>query len=498
MNLVTFAPTRACRSFCCARATLVAVRSPLLLAMIVAILLLTGTRALCAQSTIHVPADQPTIQAAIDAAQNGDTVLVAPGTYYENLQIQNKSITVRSDKGAAQTIVDGGKNNVVANINAGIGFNITLDGFTIQNGATSLSPSNGGVVAYGFATIQNNIIRANWGYGITVQGGSVNILNNHIVTTAPNAGQAYCYVYALNGINMVSSTLPGQIAPAQTRISGNLIEGDGTFCSGSGIGVNANSPVLIEDNTVRGTTKGIGVSDLQRTDDNLHVIVRQNLIYNNRYGGLYFDYFPFFGSVPYGVAPVTMVATNNTLYNNLTAGTYYDNTGRGPLAEVVLSDFYSRMALFNNLIIGSSSVSPVINCDSLGGVSGVNRTPPVFDHNNIYNMQTSSSALFLNDCGYPASFIGLNGNISANPLFASSTDLHLGPSSPSVDSANNSAAGIAGTDLDGNPRVRIPKALAIPSSTWVLTKPQAPRLRPFPPLRLPPLPTISSGRSRLS
>jgi pectin methylesterase-like acyl-CoA thioesterase len=260
--------------------------------MTVAILLLTGTEALLAQSTIHVPADQRTIQAAIDAAQNGDTVLVAPGTYYENLQIQNKSITVRSDKGAAQTILDGGKKNVVANISAGIGFNITLDGFTIQNGATSLSPSNGGVVAYGFANIQNNVIRENWGYGITVQGGSVNILNNHVVTTAPSASQAYCYVYALNGINMTSSTLPGQITPVQIRISGNLIEGDGTFCSGSGIGVSAASPVLIENNTIRGTTKGIGVSDLQRNDDDVHVIVRQNLIYDNRYGGLYFDYFP--------------------------------------------------------------------------------------------------------------------------------------------------------------------------------------------------------------
>jgi hypothetical protein len=270
------------------------------------------------------------------------------------------------------------------------------------------------------------------------------------------------YVYALAGINMNSNTLPGQIVPVQTRISGNLIEGDGTVCSGPGISVAASSPVLVENNTIRGTTKGIGVSDLQRTDDNVHVIVRQNLIYNNRYGGLYFDYFYFQGSTPYGVAPATMVATNNTLYNNLTAGTYYDNNGGGPLAEVVLSDFYPRMALFNNLIIGNSSVSPVINCSSLAG-SGVNRTPPVFDHNNIYNMQTSSSALFLNDCGYAASFIGLDGNISANPLFASSTDLHLSPSSPSVDAGNNSAVGIAGTDLDGNPRVQDFKGLGHPA-----------------------------------
>src|SRR5947208_12634307 len=44
-------------------------------------------------ATINVPAGQPTIQAAINAASNGDTVLVAPGIYYENINFMGKQIT---------------------------------------------------------------------------------------------------------------------------------------------------------------------------------------------------------------------------------------------------------------------------------------------------------------------------------------------------------------------------------------------------------------------
>jgi len=62
--------------------------------------------------------DFTTIQAAIDAAQDGDVIVVHPGTYYENIRFDGKNITLRSldpedGQVVASTIIDGGQNEAV-------------------------------------------------------------------------------------------------------------------------------------------------------------------------------------------------------------------------------------------------------------------------------------------------------------------------------------------------------------------------------------------------
>ena len=82
-------------------------RSSIVAAIILAVALVSpAARA----AIIHVPGDQPTIQAGIDAAVNGDEVVVADGVYTgdgnRDMSFGGKAITVRSENGAGACIID--------------------------------------------------------------------------------------------------------------------------------------------------------------------------------------------------------------------------------------------------------------------------------------------------------------------------------------------------------------------------------------------------------
>ena len=75
--------------------------------MIVCLVVAVATvPAAVASATIrNVPADHATIQAAINASVNGDTVIVGPGTYFENLDFGVKTIRLISSSGSTVTIL---------------------------------------------------------------------------------------------------------------------------------------------------------------------------------------------------------------------------------------------------------------------------------------------------------------------------------------------------------------------------------------------------------
>jgi hypothetical protein len=124
---------------------------------------------------IHVPADQPTIQAGINTAVDGDTVLVADGTYIENINYLGKAITVAShylmDSDTAHisnTVIDGSQppnpnEGSVVTFNSGEDTTSVLSGFTITGGVGSYYAFwdlqvGGGIWIEGGATITHNYI----------------------------------------------------------------------------------------------------------------------------------------------------------------------------------------------------------------------------------------------------------------------------------------------------------------------------------------------------
>ena len=83
------------------------------------------------------------------AASSGDTIIVRPGTYDENIDLLGKTITLRSDLGSAVTVIRGDLTARVVTFNSGEGPDTLLDGFTITNGdggilCSSAAPTAGG------------------------------------------------------------------------------------------------------------------------------------------------------------------------------------------------------------------------------------------------------------------------------------------------------------------------------------------------------------------
>jgi len=111
-------------------------------------------------ATIRVPSDQPSIQAGIDAAERGDTVLVAPGVYLENIDFRGKAITVAGEAGAEQTIIDGTFSGPVVTFRSAERQDSVLTGFTLQGGGGAITTNPIPVMGPGELQSSNTIPRS--------------------------------------------------------------------------------------------------------------------------------------------------------------------------------------------------------------------------------------------------------------------------------------------------------------------------------------------------
>ena len=207
-----------------------------------------------------------TIQNGIDVSSDGDTVLVADGTYQEQISIFGKGLFINSQNGSTLTIIhsDGGEGVTIS----GAGSKTTIKGFSLTGGARGIYCADN--------------------------------------TTRP-LDILECNIYGNNcsGILVQGST--------NSNISNNKIyDNGGIGCGGPGAGIRFmnSSEATVDNNSIFNNTSklgdvgsdGGGISVEGSSTVNLH----HNLIYNNTAisgGGIFVD-------------GATIIANNNTIYGN--------------------------------------------------------------------------------------------------------------------------------------------------------------------------------------
>ena len=394
-------------------------------------------------ATIRVPSEQATIQAGIDAAVAGDTVLVADGTYTgegnKNIDFKGKAITVQSENGAENCIVDCESAGRGFYFHQNEGYSSLISGFSIINGALFGTESGAGIYCYRSSPkIVDCIIRNNSsddrGGGVSCSLASPEIKNCKILYNKSKGSGS--------GIYCTSSS---------PNIESSTISDNESYSNGGGIYLSSSSPniknCLIENNISRGEGGGISC-DSDSSPDILYNKIIGNLAYNEG-GGIYCGS----GSSPN--------IDNCYIQKNLSR-----ERGGG------IYTWYSSSWITNNLI--SENEAPYgggIYCNNSTSIKVINST---IANNTAYEfgggMYCDSSESITNsivwsnspdeiyywDEGPTVSYSDINGghagesNINTNPLFVSDTDYHLSSSSPCIDTGTSNGA--PNTDIDGNPR----------------------------------------------
>ncbi len=219
---------------------------------------------------INVPDDFETIQAGIEEASDGDTVLVAAGEYAENIDFSGKAITVMSISGAGETIINGGGEGPCVVFLNGEGRESALQGFTLTNGTATGDGYGGGIlIERSSPVVESNIITGNTasqgggGISASADGCQPLIRYNLIYDNESNGGGGGgISLYQCGGV-ILNNTICSNSAPQ----------------GGGGINVPFTTGVQILNNIVTGNTNQ-GVGGWQTQD----LLCRYNNVWNNQGG----------------------------------------------------------------------------------------------------------------------------------------------------------------------------------------------------------------------
>ncbi len=371
-----------------------------------------------AQTTLLVPSQYPTIQAAIQASADGDTVLVSPGTYFENIDFLGKAIVVRSVAGPSITIIDANRAGRVATFDSGEPVTATLTGFTLRNG---LSGGGAGIVIEGgaSATIAGNVLTQNEACGagsaIAILGPTAPLIVGNLITNNPGTPGFPCSGGQGGGIYIAGSS--------NAQILHNVVSNNHFFAGGGIALLNAGTPLIFGNEIVGNSafvSGGIGMSG-----GSARII--QNLVVGNHsdtFGG--------------GIAWSSPTGSGGPILANNTVD---GNTANG--GPALYADGFNGPAwIANNIFRSAGTLPPVLATAFLPGA--VN-----FQNNDVLNgVGTNPYG------GACPNLTGTAGNLSADPLFVDSSlgDYHLQPGSSCADAGANGVPNSPLADPDGDAR----------------------------------------------
>ncbi len=217
-----------------------------------------------AGAELHVPGTYSTIQQAVDASSDGDTVWIADGTYTGNdnneLNFNGKAITVRSENGPENCIIECQTGKTGFLFASEEQKTSVVSGLTIKNGVSGIACSNAS------PTITNCIITSNE-VGIDCVYSSPAIINCNITgnTNTMSGG----------GISLLNCYLP---EITNCTITNNIAE----WGDGGGIYCDRSSPVIVNCTIADNEGAGIFVKES-------YPVITNSILWNNTSGEIYVE-----------------------------------------------------------------------------------------------------------------------------------------------------------------------------------------------------------------
>jgi len=257
--------------------------------------------------TLHVGnGGYQTIQSAIDAASNGDTIIVRDGTYTENVDV-NKSLVIQSENGPGVTTVQAASPaDHVFDVNAST---VEITGLTVR-GATEIKMAAIDLSSVSSCRISDNKVEGSY-WGIRLyQSGDIRVENN---TVSSNLGDGVS-IASSNGNAVTGNTVTNckngiYLAFSDSnRVTGNtvvnndewgvyLAVADSNTIRDNEIGLNGKSGVLLHDktnnNTISSNTISSNVFDgIVLKSASAHNVVVGNTVSGNQSDGIFLGWGP--------------------------------------------------------------------------------------------------------------------------------------------------------------------------------------------------------------